>query len=202
MAQFSILVVCTGNICRSPLAEQLLRAGTQEWPEVTVASAGTMAMVDKPMTDQAKALSGEFGGAGAETHRARDLTEAQLADADLVLALSREHRRAIVQLYPRATRHTFTLREFARLVAGILDEDLERAARLDASDLVGRLNELVEVAASRRGLVEPPDSLDDDNVIDPYRQTDEVYRQSAEQLVPAVNTVLSQFAHSAAVGSR
>ena len=202
MAQFSILVVCTGNICRSPLAEQLLRAGTQEWPEVTVASAGTMAMVDKPMTDQAKALSGEFGGAGAETHRARDLTEAQLGDADLVLALSREHRRAIVQLYPRATRHTFTLREFARLVAGILDEDLERAARLDASDLVGRLNELVEVAASRRGLVEPPDSLDDDNVIDPYRQTDEVYRQSAEQLVPAVNTVLSQFAHSAAVGSR
>ena len=202
MAQFSILVLCTGNICRSPLAEQLLRAGTQEWPEVTVASAGTMAMVDKPMTDQAQALSGEFGGAGAETHRARDLTEAQLGDADLVLALSREHRRAIVRLYPRATRHTFTLREFARLVAGILDVDLERAARLDASDLVGRLNELVEVAASRRGLVEPPDSPDDDNVIDPYRQTDEVYRQSAEQLVPAVNTVLSQFAHSAAVGSR
>jgi len=159
-------------------------------------------MVGKPMTDQAQALSGEFGGAGAEAHRARDLTEAQLGDADLVLALSREHRRAIVQLYPRGIRHTFTLREFARLVAGILDEDLERAARLDARDLVGRLNELVEVAASRRGLVEPPDSLDDDSVIDPYRQTDEVYRRSAEQLVPAVNIVLSQFAHSAEVGSR
>lgn len=202
MAPFSILTVCSGNICRSPLAEQLLRAGTREWSEVTVASAGTTALVGEPMTEQAQALSFEFGGDGAETHRARELTEEQLRDADLVLGLSREHRRAIVELYPRATRHAFTLREFARLVAGITDDDLEHAATLSPTDIVGRLTELVEVAASRRGLVEPPDSPNDDNVIDPYRQSADVYRQSADQVVPAVNTVLSQFARAAAVGSR
>jgi protein-tyrosine phosphatase len=147
VAPFSILTVCSGNICRSPLAEQLLRAGTREWSEVTVASAGTTALVGEPMTEQAQALSFEFGGDGAETHRARELTEEQLRDADLVLGLSREHRRAIVELYPRATRHAFTLREFARLVAGITDDDLEHAATLSPTDIVGRLTELVEVAA-------------------------------------------------------
>ena len=202
MAQFTILTVCSGNICRSPLAEQLLRAGARAWPEVAVASAGTTALVGEPMTEQAQALSREFGGIGAETHRARDLTGEQLRDADLVFALSREHRRAIVELYPRATRLTFTLREFARLVAGVTDADFEHGAQPGPTAPVARLTELVEVAASRRGLVEPPDSPSDDNVIDPYRQPDEVYRQCADQLVPAVNTVLSQFARATTVGSR
>jgi protein-tyrosine phosphatase len=46
-------------------------------------------------------------------------------------------------------------------------------------------------------VVPPPESPDDDDVVDPYRQSDDVYRQSADQLVPAVTTVLAQFAAAA-----
>ncbi|WP_232466244.1 low molecular weight phosphatase family protein [Diaminobutyricimonas sp. LJ205] len=199
MTEFTILTVCTGNICRSPLAEQLLRAGMAHWSEVSVASAGSGALVGKPMTDQAQALSSRFGATDAAAHIARALTVEHVRAADLILALSREHRRAIVELLPRASRKTFTLRELARLIADVPAEELEHAARLDSSDVAGRFAELVDVAASRRGLVAPPESPDDDDVIDPYRQPDGVYEASAQQLVPAVQTVLAQFARVAAV---
>lgn len=193
MAGFSIVTVCTGNICRSPLAEQLLRAGLARFPEVRVSSAGTDALVDHPMTEQSQALAAEFGADDAHLHRARALTADHLREADLVLALSREHRRAIVEMLPRGARHTFTLREFARLLSDLPQEDVETIAAIDSGDVAARFSELVEVAASRRGLVEPPPSPEDDDVVDPYRRGDDVYRLSADQLVPAVSTVLGQF---------
>lgn len=198
---FSILTVCTGNICRSPLAEQLLRAGTAQWPEVKVASAGTSALVGHGMPDQAQKLSREFGGANPEAHTARDLTADHVRDFDLILGLAREHRRGAVELLPRASRRAFTLREFARLAEGITADDLADAAVLDLSDRSGRLAELVEVVASRRGMIEPPEYPTDDDVVDPYRRGDDVYRASADQLVPAVNIVLAQFARALAVTS-
>lgn len=197
MVTFSILTVCTGNICRSPLAAQLLRAGTSQWPEVVVSSAGTGALIGAPMTDQMQVLAREFGADQTVVHAARALTVEHLRDADLVIALSREHRRTIVELLPRGARHTFTLRELARLLTGLTGEDLADIAAIDASDITGRLRELVDVAASRRGVAPPPESPDDDDVVDPYRQSDDVYRQSADQLVPAVTTVLAQFAAAA-----
>jgi protein-tyrosine phosphatase len=199
VTDFSILTVCTGNICRSPLAEQLLRAGTAQWSDVFVASAGTGALVDHLMTDQAQLLAREFGATDSHSHVARALTVDQLRGADLVIALSREHRRSVVELLPRGVRHTFTLRELARLLTNVPDEDLSAIAELDTTDVAGRLSALVDVAASRRGMVEAPEAPEDDDVIDPYRQHDDVYRQSADQLVPAVTTVLSQFARALTV---
>jgi protein-tyrosine phosphatase len=200
--QFTILTVCTGNICRSPMAEQLLNAGLAGWPEIVVASSGSSALVGNGMPAEMQALSREFGGLRPEVHVARQLDVAQVREANLVLALSREHRRAIAELLPRSTRYTFTLREFARLVNGLSDDDLAPISEVPAHDLVGRLNALVEVAASRRGMVAPPEIPEDDDVIDPYRRPDEVYRQSVDQLVPAVSIILAQLDHAATVSSR
>lgn len=196
---FSILTVCTGNICRSPLAEQLLRAGLAQWPDIFVASAGTASLAGHPMPEQAQSLSREFGGAHPELHTARDLMPSHLREADLVLALAREHRREAVQMFPKALRRSFTLREFARLIEGVTDADLAAAAALDPSDHPGRLAVLVEVAASRRGMIVPPAHPDDDDVTDPFRRSDAVYRASADQLVPAVNVIVAQFARALAV---
>ena len=121
---FTILTVCSGNICRSPLAEQLLRAGLAGIDGVTVGSAGTIAMVGAGMPAEAKALAVRYGSTDAESHQARQLDEQAIRDADLVLGLAREHRRAVVELVPAATRRTFTLREFARLAASVTDIDL------------------------------------------------------------------------------
>ncbi|TFD32939.1 low molecular weight phosphatase family protein [Cryobacterium sp. TMT1-62] len=192
MAGFTILTVCSGNICRSPLAEQLLRVGLAAWPEVTLGSAGTIGLTGRAMPDEAADLSRHFGGEPSG-HVARVLTAEHLSEANLVFAMSREHRRAIVELFPKAIRFTFTIREFARLVTEVTDEDLDDAAALPLDDVVGRFSTLVGFAASQRGAVSPPDSPEDDDVIDPYRRSDEVYAESARQLVPAVNDVVSLF---------
>ena len=198
MGHFTILTVCSGNICRSPLAEQLLRVGLAAWPEVTLGSAGTIGLTGHAMPDEAADLSRHFGG-DPLGHAARVLTAEHLSEANLVFAMSREHRRAIVELFPKAIRYTFTIREFARLVSGVTDGDLEEAAALPLDDVVSRFSTLVGFAASQRGAVSPPESPDEDDVVDPYRRSDEVYAESARQLVPAVNDVVSLFHRAARV---
>lgn len=50
----------------------------------------------------------------------------------------------------------------------------------------------VSAVAQQRGTVPPPENAEDDDVIDPYRQSDVVYAESAEQLVPAVNVIAAE----------
>lgn len=192
-ARFSILTVCTGNICRSPLTESLLRVGLSQWNVVDVASAGTGALVGHPMTEETIAIAHELGVSDPERHRARALVTEDLRDTGLVLALTRAHRREIVGMLPRGSRHTFTLRELARLLGAVQAADLKSVAALPPENTVERFSELIDVAASLRGYVKPPENDLDDDVVDPYRRGVEVYRQSAAQLVPATETILRSF---------
>jgi protein-tyrosine phosphatase len=197
VAGFNILTVCSGNICRSPMAEQLLRNGLNAYPAVTVTSAGTVGLVGEPMDSRALTLAESFGITDAANHVARELNEHQIRDADLVFAMSREHRRAIVQLHPRASRYTFTIREFARIAAEITDADLTDASLLPRDDVAGRFAAAVEAAASLRGIVTPLQNAEDDDIVDPYRRSDDVYTLSGQQLVPAVKGALSLFERAA-----
>ncbi|MFF1571164.1 low molecular weight phosphatase family protein [Leifsonia sp. NPDC058292] len=197
MNTFRILTVCTGNICRSPLAEQLLRSELAGLG-ITVGSAGTDALVGHAMDDRAARYSAEYGGV-PDAHTARQLTVEHVRESDLILALSREHRRAIVELLPRASHTTFTLREFERLLDTLNDDD--RADIAAAPDEHSRLSVLVEIAAANRGVAERPDDPSDDDVIDPYRQDDAVYAESVRQLVPAVRAI-SPTLHRAGAGFR
>lgn len=187
MEPFRILTVCTGNVCRSPMVERLLKVRLEERfgaqaDDVTVTSAGTGALVGEAMTLQTAELVRRLGG-DAEAHVARRLGQEMVADAGLVLALTREHRSAVARLLPRATRKTFTLREVARLAP------LVEPGELPDAPLADRLRALVPALAARRGFVPVEDPWDDD-VIDPYRQSDEVYAQMSEQVVPAVTALV------------
>ena len=193
MPDFSILTVCSGNICRSPLAEQLLRAGLAGVPDVRVSSAGTIGMVGYPMDAQAAELAVRFGITDSAQHVARELNEEHIADAQLIFAMSRDHRRAIAELVPRAARRTFTIREFARIAAEITDDDLASVAELPSDDTTGRLAATVAVVGSMRGMAGPPASPDDDDVIDPYRRPADVYERSGIELRPAVDATLDLF---------
>ncbi len=197
MQPFTILTVCTGNICRSPLAEQLLRLGLTDWPSVHVSSAGTSALAGEAMPEQAAALSRQHGG-DPSAHQPRELTEQQLLDADLVFAMSREHRRAIAELAPRAVKYTFTLREFARLTADVSIADLSDVAAVPPREVADRFRALIPLAGWRRADVAPPTCPEDDDVVDPYRGSDETYAESARQLVPAVTAITDLF-HRAAL---
>lgn len=183
-----VLFVCTGNICRSPLAEMLLQKSTRGLP-IDVASSGTGALVGRGMPVENQEIAKGLGISDPTNHAARLLTTEQIHDADLVLALSRAHRRQIVELVPRASRYTFTLREFARIANSLTADDF---ASLNSSHPAERLREVIELVAQFRGSVPPTDPADDD-VVDPYQQTFDVYAEQAEQLVPAVNAAARLF---------
>ena len=184
-ASFSILTVCTGNLARSPLAAQLLASRLADVPAVIVTSAGTHAHAGDPMTEQAAALSLKYGGI-PDDHRATLLTEAAVESADLVLTASRQHRAAAVTLAPRAARYVFTLRQFGRLVDS-LDLDEVRADLAEASTTAAeRMRALVASAAAHRGFLPPAAHPADDDITDPYRQSQSVYDQVGAVIDSAV----------------
>jgi len=184
-----VLMVCTGNICRSPMAEVLLRARLQSLP-VRVHSAGTRGLVDKQMPADAQQLAVEFGASpdDVEAHRARWLQEPIADDADLIFAMSREHRTATVELAPRMLRQTFTIREFAHLAHGLTDDQIKSTADAAGTTPRARLAAVTTLVTQQRGIASPAPAEDDD-IIDPYRRSRETYEKSARQLVPAVDEV-------------
>ena len=160
---FRVLHVCTGNLCRSPLAERLMRAGLAERlgaqaSSFEVVSAGTLGEDGDPMQPHGvRVLSGR--GLDGTDFRARRLVREQLAEADLVLTATREHRVAAAALLPEVVGRTFTLRESARLAALVDPGSLPPAPVARAHALVAAL------ARSRR----PPARPGDDDLTDPYR---------------------------------
>lgn len=104
-----ILVVCTGNVCRSPYLERMLAAAL---PGVSVSSAGTTALVGDDIEPRVASLLIERG-VNSTGFASRQLQAGMAENADLVIAVSREHQRKVLRLAPRAMRRTFTLRELA-----------------------------------------------------------------------------------------
>ena len=94
-----ILFVCTGNTCRSPMAEGLLRAAlaAKGLDQVTVSSAGTGAWDGAPISE-ASYLVGLEQGLDLSEHRARLLTRDVVRGADLILAMSGHHIARVAEL--------------------------------------------------------------------------------------------------------
>lgn len=169
---FRILTICTGNICRSPAAERLLRWRLRDdvaGDALLVSSAGTRPVEGAPIEPSMARLL-KTHGADESGFAARRLTETMVREADLVLGLTREHRSAAVQLSPGALKRSFTLCEFTRLTAAIDMADLEVAAGPDAS-AASRLGALVELAPLQRNSV----GGGPDDVEDPYGRGEEVF---------------------------
>ena len=108
----SILFVCTGNTCRSPMAEALLKKLLCGRKDVEVWSAGLHALSDVPPSRFASQILYEEEGIDISSHRSRPLTEEHIKRATHIFVMSHEQKRRLMLFHPSAASKSFLLREF------------------------------------------------------------------------------------------
>jgi len=123
----TILFICTGNVCRSPMAEALFRRAAAGRGEFQVLSAGLGAVDGQPPTAHSVTAMRELG-MDISGQRSRMLTAELVRQADYIFGMTHSHVDAIELLYPPAAEKTFLLREF--------DDTLEEFEK-DISDPIG-----------------------------------------------------------------
>ncbi len=108
----TILFVCTGNICRSPMAEGLFRHLTAKMGgKYRACSAGVGAVDGMPPSSHAVQALKELG-IDISRQRSRALTAEMVREADLIFGMTHGHAHAVMLMYPQAAEKTFVLREF------------------------------------------------------------------------------------------
>lgn len=137
-----------------------------------VSSAGTIAHAGEPATREAIAVASEHG-VDVSSHTARPLTREDLAGADLVLAVSTEHRDEVARLDPRAATKTFTVKELVRLL-----EDLPSPERGGGREWLAA--RIAEAHAHRRAGFDG--NPDDEDIADPLGHPLGTYRAVAWEL--------------------
>lgn len=191
--QFRVLVVCHANLCRSPMAEQLLRHGLAarlgaDGAAFPVGSAGTHAVADRPMHPLALRVLTQ-AGIDSAGFRSRPLTADLVAAADLVLTATRQQRSACVSLDPAAVRRTFTMRQFGRYAAAFPAPGTAVPAGPQQ-----RLRALLErVPLIRAGLPFVPAGQDD--LPDPVQQPITAFQQcrtTIEQVVEVMAALIAE----------
>lgn len=166
----SIVVVCTGNICRSPVAEGVLRDLLPH--ELSVSSAGTHAEEGSPAAPEAIEFVARAVGTVLD-HTARQLTRAHAESSSLLLTMTVEHRAWIARLAPRTVRRTFTLEEFAVLLEAL---PADRGGATSMVDLAQSASML------RPRLLAGAPNVD---IEDPYRGPAEGYEKSFTEVLDA-----------------
>jgi protein-tyrosine phosphatase len=189
-AEAGLLVVCRGNVYRSPAAEHLLRDGLGD-SGVQVTSAGLRAPVGQPVAPAVAAL---LAGRGIDVGRARarQLDRDAIRRAGVVLVMTRSQRAAVVGLDPAAVRRTFLLRQAAATLR-------HACSPLAGATPAERLAALPGFLAGHRS----PTTDEDPEIVDPSARPDlldTVFAQIEEAVAVLVGALDGR--HAAAAGGR
>lgn len=177
-----ILVVCTGNICRSPYLERVLEHEL-DGTGISVSSAGTGALIGSPIDPESAERIRAVGG-NPEGFAARQITREIVASADLVIGATREHLSAVVPLHPRALRYAFALHDLGDLLSGLTEAEIA-AARGD-----NRVARVASAAIAQRGIVNPRLPADS-AIVDPYRQDPRIFDQMVAEIATSLPAVVA-----------
>ncbi|SNS64234.1 protein-tyrosine phosphatase [Anaerovirgula multivorans] len=226
----TILFVCTGNTCRSSMAEalfkDLLEKEQHNLGDVRVISAGTSAVVGDLASCASKEIIREKG-ISLENHRAKPLTRELIEEADLVLTMTGNHKHHVLNLCPEAKDKVFTLKEYVNSghkLDNVLDEinevykninvkkqrfmqenqkrlkELKEKRDMLLRELKSIENEVVRIEKDfKEEIVEHEDELirlktkmPDLDIMDPFGQPMEAYRQSAREIEESLKKLLKK----------
>lgn len=192
MSRFTVLHVCLGNICRSPMAERLFTArfaeavGPDASQLVRSVSAGTGDWhVGEAMNPPAARQLLQRGASDAG-FTASTLDAADVRAADLLVTATAEHVRYVARRWPEAAPRLFQLREFARLVVKVEQSELPSFVD-DPAMMLDRGRALVAAADALRGS-RTPDATDD--VDDPWERGDAYFTRVADEIEDAVTAIV------------
>lgn len=174
-----IMFVCTGNICRSPIGELLMKhylAGTS----VVVDSAGTHGLTNHVIDPFSKELMNEVGIASSD-FRSRRLTADMAQSADLILCFEREQLKDIKTLAPTMGRRAFLLSDFANISSACAERGLVKGTTVPK-----RLESIIAMAPRVAGFI--PDAAD---IEDPHRKSFDVFERACEETNTAIVTILN-----------
>ena len=183
-----VLFVCSANLCRSPLAENLLRARVREFGlPLDVASAGTQIIAGLTMPWQIEELAAQLGTSEPLTH-SRAVTPTEAAHADLILTASRSHSNEVIRLTPGLSRKTFTVRQFQRLTQEFPCTSDHDKTVTPKERFASWISDLADV----RGHGELPTDPTDDDTIDPFDQSLEIYAEVGAILDSATRVIAAE----------
>lgn len=176
----NILFVCTGNTCRSPMAEGFLRKIAEEKGlNITVCSAGIAASQGAPMSRHAAAILGKKDI--AVQHQAQFATARLISSADLILTMTVNHKRAVIQAYPQALDKIHLLKEYVEDNPEVLSSIAESESFYSEMEMKRVLSQPISVLERQR-VWELENRLPDYDIFDPFGGTLAEYERCAEEL--------------------
>lgn len=117
-----IMFICTGNICRSAMADWLMKKKLEEknMQNVEVCSSGIFAMKDDISTDEAIEVMEEYG-VNLKQHRATPTQKSNIEQMDLVLCMTLSHKQTLINSYPNMKEKIYTLKEYVGMSENGID---------------------------------------------------------------------------------
>lgn len=189
-----ILFLCTGNTCRSPMAEAFLKGLAQEKGlAVEVRSAGISTMDGLPVSANSIHALQQHGIQHKGNSRA--LNEDVLHWADLILTMTSGHKREVIRRYPAVMEYIFTLKEYAYMDE-LLQSRLKELESLYSEQQMQQALDQPMDELKRQRIIELERSIPSFDVADPFGGSQSVYDACARELGEAIKKVVDRLIQS------
>lgn len=154
----NIMFVCTGNTCRSAMAEGLAKKEISDKNlDINVSSSGIFAMEGEHASYNSVAIMKEYD-VDIVTHRATQIEHANINDKDLILCATQNHKNQVIMRYPELKNRVFTMKEYAGLDKDGADMDIGdpwgydiNTFRMCAAEISLCVDKIIEKIANKRG---------------------------------------------------